>query len=229
MKKALVMGNGPSLDLLDFSILKSSDITTFACNKIAKLCQEKDWFPDYYTAFFAEPFRGTRYPGSIQAAQSARDDIAFMTQNKSTKCYLHDTYREFIADSENVNFHSPFLVNKRAPISETFFEDKKIPENFAWHVAVTPLFQLCFALGFETIGIIGQDGHDENSKNHHYEGYEGPSQSKEKFKIGNQRIIELQNAVSNYCKKNSIKIYNLSNCSVIEHYELAKFEDFLKY
>ena len=43
-QKALILGNGPSLDLIDFQNLKQKkNIKTFTCNRIAKLCKEKKW------------------------------------------------------------------------------------------------------------------------------------------------------------------------------------------
>ncbi len=39
-KKALIMGNGPSIDSIDFDLLKTSNVTTFACNRIARICKK---------------------------------------------------------------------------------------------------------------------------------------------------------------------------------------------
>ena len=227
-KKALIMGNGPSLDKIDFDLLKSSNVTTFACNRIAKICKENNWYPDFYTAFFAEPFRGTvRYPGSVERAIGARADINAITKNKATICHLHCWYREFINNAPNVIFHDPVLVDRHKTFNIDTFEHYKTPDYFLWHIAVTPLFQLCFEMGFKEIGIIGQDGHHVGGFNH-FQGYEGPDQDPKKMAKGNQRIINLQDAVSRYANNNNISIVNLSDTSVIKHYPYVKVQDFLK-
>ena len=42
-KSALIFGNGPSLDSINFDLLKErKDIVTFATNRIATLCKEKN-------------------------------------------------------------------------------------------------------------------------------------------------------------------------------------------
>jgi len=228
MNRALIMGNGPSLDLIDFKKLKESSVSTFACNKISKLCKEKKWHPDFYAAFFAEPFRGTRYPGDIEQAKSARADIKYISGNSSTKCYLHKWYEEFVSPQDNVEFHDPLLINRHKRFDVDSFSKFKTPDTFLWHIAVTPLFQLCFQMGIKEIGLIGQDGHKIDKKNNHYSGYVGPEQAVEKIKIGNDRIIALHDAVQDYATKNNISIFNLSDDSIINHYPYMNIEEFLK-
>lgn len=229
--KALVMGNGPSLDLIDFDALKrSKNIKTFTCNRIAGLCKEKKWLPDYYTAFFAEPFRGTsRYPGTVEQAIGAREDINYIVSGKVTRCYLHTWYKEFVEPSDNVEFHNPVQVNRHKNFDIDTFSKFKTPESFLWYIAVTPLFQLCFQMGIKKIGIIGQDGHKiDSNNNNHYGGYTGPDQHVDKIKLGNSRIVALQNAIKKHANKTGVEIYNLSNDSVINHYPDMSVEEFLK-
>ena len=221
------MGNGPSLDLVDFEKLKSSSVMTFACNKISKLCREKDWHPDFYTAFFAEPFRGTRYPGDIKRATLAREDIKYICGNMSTKCYLHEWYREFINPQDNIEFHDPVLIDRHKKFDITSFSKFKTPDTFLWHIAVTPLFQLCFQMGVTEIGLIGQDGYRIDKNNNHYSGYVGHEQPIEKIKIGNDRMIALHDAIQNYSSRNSVSIFNLSEDSIINHYPQMSIDKFL--
>ena len=228
IKKALVMGNGSSLDSIDFDLLKCSNVTTFACNRIAKICKKNDWYPNFYTAFFAEPFRGTKYPGTAEQATGAREDIKLVVKNENTKCYLHHWYREFLSESKNVEFHSPILVNRHVKFNIDSFQHYTTPSQFLWHIAVTPLFQLCFQMGFKTIGIIGQDGHKINGENY-FKGYEGPDRNAEKIERGNNRMINLQNAVQKHANKNNVNIFNLSKTSIINHYPVLDIKDFLQY
>ena len=227
-KTALIMGNGPSLDKINFGLLKKSNVTTFACNRIAKICKENNWYPDFYAAFFAEPFRGTqKYPGTQEQAKGAREDIMFVARNKKTKCFLHHWYRSFLAQSSNIEFHDPVLIDRHKDFNIDSFERYKTPSHFMWHIAVTPLFQLCFEMGFEKIGIIGQDGHHVGRFNH-FKGYQGPDQNPEKMEKGNRRILNLQDAVKKHADKHSVSIVNLSSTSVINHYSCVKIDDFLK-
>ena len=85
-KKALIIGNGPSLDNIDFDLLKGDDnIVTFSTNQIADICKKNIWFPDFYTSFFCGPLRGRSYSfsdgtlinynGSYEKALEAQEDI----------------------------------------------------------------------------------------------------------------------------------------------------------
>ena len=227
-KKALIMGNGPSLDTIDFDLLKSSKVTTFACNRIAKICKKNNWYPDFYAAFFAEPFRGTpKYPGTAEQAIAAREDINFVVENKKTMCHLHHWYKNFLPMTSNVKLHDPVLVNRHRKLNIDVFENYKTPEYFLWHIAVTPLFQLCFEMGFEEIAIIGQDGHKIGSFNH-FKDYTGPDQDQKKMERGNNRISNLQDAVKKYADNNNVSIVNLSSTSIIKHYPIVEIKEYLK-
>ena len=234
------MGNGPSLDLIDFEKLKKSNVVTFSCNLIASICERNNWYPDFYTSFFCEPFRGTRYSGSIKSANAAREDIQYICSNLSTKCYLHEWYREFISPADNIEFHSPTLVNRHEKFDIDAFSKFKTPERFLWHIATTPLFQICFQMGIKEIGIIGQDGHRIEKKpttegvadhlvsaHNHFKNYSGPEQPAKKIPAANNRIIELHNAVCAYTRANETNIVNLSNVSIIDHYPKMDIDIFL--
>lgn len=237
-RKAIVMGNGPSLDNLDFSLLKKNkDIITFSTNQVADICKKNDWFPNFYTSFFCEPLRGkpysfpdgtsTNYGGSYDKALKAQEDIKYITSNKETSCFVHEWYRKFIFDEKGVNFIKPHLWNRHVDFPENGFDKFKIPNKFLWHVATTPLFQLCFFFGFKKIAIIGQDGYKSQGENHfsNYKGHE--LKTEEHINRANRKIHLLQNAVKRHAEKNEVDIYNLSTVSIINQHIDVNLDEFI--
>ena len=237
-RKAIVLGNGPSLDNLNFDLIKENrDIVTFSTNQIADVCKRNSWFPDFYASFFCGPMRGKSYsfsdgtsisyPGSYEKALEARDDISYVVGNSKTTCFVHEWYREFLQESKNLNFIKPRLWNRHQPFPENGFELFKLPDNFLWHSATTPLFQLCFFLGFKKIAVIGQDGYREGRDNHFskYRGNELETESH--IKRANSSISLLHNAVKFYASKSDIDTFNLSNISILDQHEIITLEDFI--
>ncbi len=238
-KKALVMGNGPSLDNLNFDLIKKdNNIITFSTNQIADICRRENWFPDIYASFFCGPLRGKRYSfpdgtstnynGSYEKALEAQEDIRYVVENERTTCFVHEWYQKFITPRKNINFIKPVLWNRHTDFPENGFEIFRVPNNFLWHNATTPLFQLCFFLGFKQIAVIGQDGYVQNRENH-FLNYRGNELSTDAhIERANRSISLLHNAVKNYSDKNQIEVCNLSDISILKQYERTSLKDFLE-
>ena len=237
-KSAIVLGNGPSLNNLDFNLIKDSpDVITFATNQIADLCKQNNWKPDIYSSFFCGPFRGKKYKtlsgkmlnyeGSLEKAIEAQNDIRYITNNLETICFVHDWYKIFLEEKENIHFINPILWNRHKDFPSNGFDKFKLPKKFLWHCATAPLFQMCFYFGFKRIAIVGQDGYGGGKVNH-FANYKGNKLNTDEHIIrANRSIYNLHNAVSNYAKKKKLSIYNLSEISIIDHYSEISLHNYL--
>lgn len=238
MKKAIIMGNGPSLKELDFEKLKDSKIPTYATNRIAGLCKKKEWHPDYYCVFFSSPHQGSRLitpageikdysSGDKNEAYSAQKDIEYLCNHESTECYVHDWYRYFLkGDYKNVNFTTPRLWNRFEEFPIGIMDKHSAPNNFLWWIATTSLFQLCVYHNVDTIGLIGIDGYNLDVKNNHYEGYKGSDPGS--MARSNKKIKRQHDVISDYLKRKNITAYNMSPNSIVDNYPNISFKSFLK-
>jgi hypothetical protein len=236
--KALVMGNGPSLNTVDFDILKKSDINTYATNRIANICRKNDWFPDYYCVFFAGPHQGSDLilptgeikssyrHGNKKTGLGCQRDIKYVCENKETTCYAHTWYRYFLEESDNINFTTPTLWDRFKEFPMGIVDEFSAPENFLWWIATTSLFQLCDYHNIKNIGIIGIDGYGLELKENHYDGYEGSEPGN--MKRSNRLIIRQHNVLKDYFDRNDIKVFNLSEKSILGHYPRTTFNKFLE-
>ena len=239
-KSAIIFGNGPSINSIDFSLLrKNKNIITLTTNQIADICIKKKFTPNLYTAFFCEPLRGKKhkinilksinYPGNIDDALNAQRNIIHLLNNNFTDCFIHNWYKVFIKNNTRGIFINPKQWNRFTDFPDNAFEKFKLPENFLWHVATTPLFQICFYLDIKNIGIIGQDGYFEEKSSNHYENYVGYEHKEiTKMKDANKRINQLLDACNYYSLKNGIKIYNLSLESKFKQFKKISYKEFEK-
>ena len=238
MKKAIVMGNGPSLGAIDFDTLRESKISTYATNRIASLCREKNWHPNYYSVFFSAPHQGSRIvlpsgevkdysAGNREEGLSAQKDIEYLCNQENTTCYVHEWYRYFLkSEYRNVNFTTPRLWSRFEEFPMGIMDKYSAPNNFLWWIATTSLFQLCVYHEVDTIGIVGIDGYDLTLKNNHYEGYKGSDPGS--MERSNKKIKRQHDVISDYLDRKKISVYNLSEKSIIQNYPFLSFENFLK-
>ena len=239
-KSAIIFANGPSINSINFELIKENkNLITLMTNQIADVCKINKFVPDFYTAFFCEPLRGKKYklnifkniyyPGKIQDALIAQKNILHLTQNNTTECFVNDYYKVFMHENKKCNFVKPKLWDRFHEFPEKAFEKFKLPRNFLWHVATTPLFQLCFYFDIKNIAIIGQDGYFINRESNHYKNYIGYEHSEyHKMESANKRISKLLEACNYYAAKKGIKIYNLSLESKFEQFEKITYEEFEK-
>ena len=238
MKKAIIMGNGPSLSKINFDLVKESKIPTYATNRIAGICRENNWHPSYYCVFFSGPHQGQvlKLPsgeikdyssGDKLEARMAQKDIEYLCEKEETTCYVHEWYRYFLKkEYKNVNFSHPHLWNRFKEFPMGIMDNHSAPDNFIWWIATTSLFQLCIYHEVDTIGIVGIDGYDLTLKNNHYEGYKGSDPGN--MERSNKMIKRQHDVISDYLGRKKVSVYNLSEKSIIQNYPFLSFEKFLK-
>lgn len=237
MNKAILFGNGPSLDDIDFSVLKGrNDIKTYATNRIAGICRKERWYPDFYCVFFSAPHQGSTLQladgtikdysaGNTNEAKEAQEDIRYVCANPDTKCYVHSWYQYFLEGSDNVTFTTPTLWSRFQEFPMGIMDKYSAPNNFLWWIATTSLFQLCVFHGIDTIGMVGVDGYDTNIENNHFGGYTGADPGN--MKRSNQKIKRQHDVMSEFIERKGIKVYNLSNRSILDQYQNMTFEEFV--
>lgn len=212
--KCLIIGNGPSVNSINFDELKKSDTVTLACNRIDFLMKEKSWYPDYYFCFKSE------------VDDNWKNSIKYVCEHKNIKCFLHSDFRSFVKESSNVIFVNNLYEHYRhSPIPEDLFETSFYKCQFKSYSATVPIFQYCFSNNVKTIGIIGQDGYIYREGKNHFNksyGYEAFN-----FDKSNKRIAELHKVIKNYCRKNNISIYNLTTESIIKVHSVLTYKEFL--
>ena len=239
-KSAIIFGNGPSINSLNIDLIRNNNnIITLTTNQIADFCINKNFSPNLYAAFFCEPLRGKKYKinmfksinyqGNINNALIAQKNIIHFLNNNSTDCFLHDWYKVFAKSNDESTFIKPKSWDRFTDFPENAFEKYKLPKNFLWHIATTPLFQICFYFEIKNIAIIGQDGYFNDKSSNHYKNYMGYEHYEPKImEISNQRINKLLDACKNYANKKGIKIYNLSLESKFDQFKKISFANFEK-
>jgi hypothetical protein len=213
--KCLIIGNGPSVNSIDFNSLKETPgVSTLCCNRIDLLIKEENWYPDYYFCFKSE------------VDENWKNSIQYVCRHKNIKCFLSKEFKSFLSNTSNVTFVKNLKEHYRhSPIPDNLFETSFDECQFKSYSATVPLFQYCFSRDVKTIGIIGQDGYIYNEGKNHFNdsyGYEALN-----FKKSNDRIVLLHSAIQKHCRKNNIRIYNLTKESIIKNHSFLSFKEFL--
>lgn len=154
-KRCFVMGNGPSLNKMDLSMLDGEDV--FACNSAFLLFDRVDWRPRYYTCVDTRVLRD-RAEDISRMLDRHPDIIAFFPDRIS----LHDgtgrifETRTIIPPAPN-RYYFNEEPNSLASPPETMFSlnvNDRVVQPYT--VAITML-QLAAYMGYSTIYLIGCD------------------------------------------------------------------------
>ena len=180
MTKAVILGNGPSLNEIDFDYLNSrKDVITLASNRISLIFNKTDWRPNYYFCF------STNIENKVWL-----DNVNEVIDNDKTTCFLSSELKPILGDKKNIIFiDNIYEHNRHSSIPYNLFEKNFTDVVVKSYSATVPMFQYCFSNGIKKIGIIGQDGYIySNNKNHFDDSYGYESGD---FKKTNDRIISI--------------------------------------
>lgn len=207
-KIALILGNGPSLQKINFDeILKNNQVVTFATNRINLVFGKTDWRPDYYVCFTSLSKTDSNWKNSIRE----------VVNSKKTKCYLLPECKAWLGDKENVEYVKVFEHPRNGPIPSDLFSIRTDDIFLKSFSATVPLFQLALSLEFKHLCIAGQDGYDSRRENNHFSkkyGYDPGN-----FEKSNKRLINLHLVLKNHCENGLIKIENISDISILEMHD----------
>lgn len=207
---ALILGNGPSLNELNFQEISSDPrITTFATNRIDVLFERTTWRPDYYTCFTSLSREDQKWKQSIRN----------VAECKQTKCFVMKHCKQWLGNKSNVEYVDVIEHNRHGKIPDNLFAADFFSSPMKSYSATTSLFQLAFSLGFKNLLICGQDGYDMSRSINHFSpsyGYDPGN-----FAASNDRLLRLHRVIKAHCENNSLCIKNLSRSSILNMYELS--------
>ncbi|MFC1483885.1 6-hydroxymethylpterin diphosphokinase MptE-like protein [Candidatus Neomarinimicrobiota bacterium] len=139
-QKAIIIGNGPSLNKVDFSILEKAGVFTFGLNKINLLFERTTFRPNCIVSMNRHVLEQNR---------------AFYNQTE-IPLFLNSSHRRQIRLRTNVTFlnftNEPRKFARNCSISMT-----------QGHTVTYAALQLAFHMGFQQVGLIGMD-HDFAAK-----------------------------------------------------------------
>ena len=217
-RRGWVIGNGPSLNEMDLSLLKGE--ITFACNAIFLLYDRTDWRPTYYTV--EDPYVAEDRAAEINALHGP------------VKIFPDDLRHCLEADERTYCLH---FVRAYEPFPQ-FSGD--CSQRAYWGGTVSFLsLQLAHYLGCNPIYFIGMDmnyhvpdymeGNEilsrEADVNHFHPDYFGPGKRWHDPKV--HRMIQSLQAGRDYLHPRGVMVYNATRGGKLEIFPRAGYEEVL--
>jgi hypothetical protein len=221
-KRAVIVGNGPSLEISDLERLKSH--VTFASNKIYLAYDETDWRPTYY---------------------SVEDHLVLLNNIEKIKG-IQGSIKLFPANTRDFGYHeadtifAPFLPPNSfdEPLSDPQFPafSRDLTHGIAWgSTIVYSQIQMAVFMGCTEIVLIGVDhsyqlpkvkhGNQyvhEGEQNHFHPDYRSPG---EVWHQPNLDVLEVSYLKAReVCNQRGVAIVNASRHTQLDVFETADFD-----
>ena len=142
-ERCVIIGNGPSLNKLDLSLL--ADEFTFAVNGIFYAAGQMGFDPSYYV---------------VEDTSVIKENLDAIRTYKAKRKLFPSLYRPIVGDLDNATF---FMMNrgfyeKRSPhYCVPRFSTNAEQRVFAGQSVTTINLQLAYHMGFEEVALIGMD------------------------------------------------------------------------
>ncbi|MCP2680154.1 glycosyltransferase [Maricaulaceae bacterium NA33B04] len=154
-ERCFIMGNGPSLNQTDLSLLKNE--TVFGCNGIFLLFDRIDWRPAYYACVDSRVLPGwSEEIGAMLAAQPEMTGFFPVRLSDHAGGEAPRPTRSLIDDQANVRF-----FNERSTTMANLPWSMFSPDPGAYliqpHTVTITMLQLAAYMGFSEIFLIGCD------------------------------------------------------------------------
>jgi hypothetical protein len=228
-KRAIVMGNGPSINNYDWDDLKKINTETgnetifLSCNRISNFYNSNNlvWRPDIFACFTRLSLHNEDWIESIDRC----------LKDENIYSFVNSKYKDV---SNLKSFHNNISFNRNIIETSRF---KKIKPNFInipldkgiikTHSATATLFQIINYLNIKEIAIVGQDGYNlPEGENHFNNSYEFEPKD---FKRSNNRILNLHIEFKRYFKSKGCVIFNGSQQSILKKvYGFKDIKHFIK-
>lgn len=231
-ERCFIIGNGPSLNKTDFSLLK--DEVTFGVNGLFYMTDDVGFTPTYYT---------------VEDNHVVYDNLERIKTVGSRAKFFPEKYQQVLGDNEDT-FYLPvdwFFYFK----SHKFFETPRFSNDISKEIfvgqTVTYLnMQLAFYMGFTEVYLVGLDFSYEIPQNHPVDGFTITSMDDDPnhfhpayFGKGKKwHFPKLHNCLKSYeyadehYRQHDRTIYNATYGGKLECYERVDysslFEDFLQ-
>lgn len=240
-KRCFVLGNGPSLEKVDLSLL--SDEYTFAVNFAMKMDNYRKLKPTFYvwtdTSFFYNDCFSDSIALDLQKINGEGQDKPICFFSIKTRRFIEEHNLDSIL---NINYisHCKYFYdscNEVIDYSRTTFDYNSVVFT-AISLAIYMGFSEIYLLGCDATGIIGIiNTHLGLSDTTH--AYETDLTNEKILKFASQtipiatefynwyRILHLYYEFNRYCKKRNIKLINCTQGSIIDSLERMNLYDVL--
>jgi len=223
-KRVFILGNGPSLNLLDLSKLK--DEYSFAVNGIFYKTREMGYKPTFYV---------------VEDRHVMQDNIKDINLYECDYKFFPSLYKRKVTNKKNVYFFNMdvgFYIEK-----SQYFEAPRFSDNCAKVVycgqSVTMInLQLAYHLGFSEVYLIGMDFNyvipdtvknikgaviesTEDDPNHFHPDYFGKGKKWHDPKLHN--VLKSYQLIKKYFEADGRKIYNATAGGKLEEFERVNY------
>lgn len=215
-ERCFIIGNGPSLQMDDLTMLKNE--YSFAANAIFYAFSKTEWRPSYYGVCDIAAYE--RYSDEIL---KLNDLIRFSSLDIMQK---HSEVKDFFLLGK-----APYSPWRRRPQ----FSSKACSKVFEGGTIVYFFIQLAVYMGFKEIYLLGcdcnynidvsvNDGNtvDNSIKNYFFDSNAAPSSIP-----GTQRMFASYESAKIYAEKHGIKIFNATRGGKLEVFSRIAFDDFV--
>ena len=223
-KRCFIVGNGPSLTVLDLEKLKNEDC--FACNRIYGLYDKTSWRPRYYC------LQDKRVLFQI------KDDLGYVVENceKAFFPYNYRSYfkRSFMTGNKVYLFYHPYV--------SVYSEDGSYPDDimtFSDDISLAVydglsitygMIQIAGYMGYKEIYLLGID-HNYTMKNGIVDTAKSYAEGIKPIDMSKQyppelKLCEISFAnARKYCEEHGIVIKNATRGGKLEVFERILLED----
>lgn len=221
-KRAVIVGNGPSLSLKDLEKIQNADF--FAFNKIYLAFQETSWRPDFY---LCEDY--------LVLSQNLEEISRFTSQNPKIVSLIA-WYRQLKRIKKSNVYYFNYVTPKK---NKQFFSLNPSKKIFCGYSVTYSALQLAVFLGYEEILFIGMDFEfktEENlnqefllgdkTQNHFIKGYRKKGEKWNKPKLNQQEKAFKHAAELLSCRYKHIKVYNVTRGGKFNFFPRKNIESF---
>lgn len=216
MKRAFVVGNGPSLSKTNLDMLKGE--VSFATNRISLIYDRTEWRPDYYLR--AEGFELYNEPDP----SLWQDDIRYHLDHPDVEVYANAYFSKHLGTSS----HGVKRLGLCTHYTKHFDSDEC---PYMWHLpvicsygsSVNVAIQLAVTMGYGPIYLIGcdlgyRDGEPSHFTDEYEKGYEDMLRSARHANLDTlmAHIIALRSS--------PVPIYNATIGGELEVYERVSYD-----
>lgn len=214
--RAFVLGNGPSLSLTPFHLLKNE--VTFATNRIRLIYKDTDWRPTYYvrseSAHDLDPILWT-------------EDVLVHLNDESVTTYCNVWFTKWLERNHHTYKKTPHTLQTCSHYTR-HYDDENCPH--LWHLPIVCSFgssvnvaiQIAVRLGYSPIYLIGCDlGYKDGEPSHFEAGYE------DGHVLRKAKYANLDTLTAHMIAKRSspVPIYNAGIGGELEVYDRVRIED----
>lgn len=219
-KRCFLIGNGPSLSIGDLDTLTKRQEISFASNKIFRLFDQTEWYPDVYCisdpvqmkdcweylSFFPFPIMLLRDPASTLYQKECVPLIKGKNVHYFNPIFVDSLQEEYMSYSCQPDHH----VIIRATVIEVMFQ-------FALYMGIREMYLLGVDCNYQPVDTLS-----ETNKNHFY--VEPDPKKRNQYTPSGERMIEAFVKMECYAQEHGIKVYNATRGGKLEVFERVDFD-----